>query len=53
MQNKFETILSITTFGARNQARTYAHARVFRPEIDLTDTDLDHDKYEWEMPFAS
>ena len=25
-----------------------AYARVFGPEIDRTDIDLDHDKYEWE-----
>ena len=46
MQKKFETILSIITFCARTDARTYAHARVFRSEIDRTDIDLDHDKYE-------
>ena len=49
MQNKFETILSILKFCARIDARTYAHARVFWPEIDRTDIDLDHDKYEWEI----
>ena len=49
MQNKFETILSILKFCARIDARTYAHARVFWPEIDRTDIDLDHDKYEGEM----
>ena len=51
-QNKFETILSILKFCARTDARTYAHARVFWPEIDRTDIDLDHDKYEWEMVFG-
>ena len=49
MQNEFETILSILKFCARTDARTYAHARVFWPEIDRTDIDLDHDKYEWEI----
>ena len=39
-------------FCARIDARTYAHARVFWPEIDRTDIDLDHDKYEWEMAFG-
>ena len=52
MQNKFETILSISKFCARIDARTYAHARVFWPEIDWTDIDLDHNKYEWEIPFG-
>ena len=33
------------------RARTYASARVFWPEIDWTDIDLNHDKYEWEMSF--
>ena len=51
MQTKFETILSIFIFCARANARTYACARVFWPEIDRTDIDLNHDKYEWEMPF--
>ena len=46
MQNKFETILSILNFCAR------ANARVFLPEIDRTDIDLDHDKYEWEITFG-
>ena len=46
MQNYFETILGILKFCARIDARTYAHARVIRPEIDRTDIDLDHDKYE-------
>ena len=32
-------------------ARTYAHARIFWPETDRTDIDLDLDKYEWEMTF--
>ena len=36
---------------AHTDARTYAHARVFWPEIDRTDIDLDHDKYEWEMTY--
>ena len=49
MQNDFETILSISKFF---DARTYAHARVIWPEIDRTDIDLDHDKYEWEIPFG-
>ena len=52
MQNKFKTILSILKFCARTDARTYAHARVFCPEIVRTDIDLDHDKYEWEMAFC-
>ena len=51
MQNKFETILSIYKFCARTDARTYAHARVFWPEIDRTDIDLDHDKYELKNHF--
>ena len=33
-------------------ARTYAYARVYWPEIDRTDIDLDHGKYEWEMTFS-
>ena len=49
MQKNFETILSILKFCARTDARMYAHARVIWPEIDRTDIDLDHDKYEWEM----
>ena len=28
-----------------------AYARVFWPEIDWTDIDLDPGKYEWEMSF--
>ena len=44
MQNDFETILSISKFYARIDARTYAHARVIWPAIDRTDIDLDHDK---------
>ena len=52
MKNDFETILSISKFCARIDARTYAHARVIWPEIDRTDIDLDHDKYEWEIPFG-
>ena len=52
MQNDFETILSISKFYARVDARTYAHARVIWPAIDRTDIDLDHDKYEWEIPFG-
>ena len=52
MQNYFETILSISKLYARIDARTYAHARVIWPAIDRTDIDLDHDKYEWEIPFG-
>ena len=52
MQNKFETILSILKFCARIDARTYARKRVFWSEIDRTDIDLKHDKYEWEMVFG-
>ena len=37
MQNDFETILSISKIW---------------PAIDRTDIDLDHDKYEWEIPFG-
>ena len=37
---------------ARTDARTYAHARVFWPEIERKDIDLDHDKFEWEMAFG-
>ena len=48
MQNDFETILSIFNFCAR----TYAHARIIWPEINRTDIDLNHDKYEWEIPFG-
>ena len=51
MQNKFETFLSILKFCARTDARMYAHARVFWPEIDRTDIDLDRAKYEWEITF--
>ena len=51
MQNDFETILSILKICARIDARTFAHARVLSPEIDRTDIDLDHDKYEWEITF--
>ena len=51
MQKKFETILSISKFYARIDARTYAQARVFWPEIDRTHIDLDPDKYEWEMNY--
>ena len=51
MQNKVETILSILKFCARTDARTYAHAPVFLPEIERSDIDLDHDKYEWKMTF--
>ena len=50
MQNKFETILSILNFCARIDARKYA--RVFWPDIDRTNIDLDHDKYEWEITFG-
>ena len=46
MQKKFDTILSIFIFCARADVRTYACARVFWPEIDRTDIDLNHDKYE-------
>ena len=42
-------ILSIQKFCARINARMYAHARVLWPEVDWTDIDLDHDKYEWEL----
>ena len=52
MQNDFKTILSILKFCARIDARTYAHARVLWPEIDRTDIDPDHDKYESEIPFG-
>ena len=52
MQNDFETILSILKFCARVDARTYAHARIIWAEINWTDIDLDHDKYEWEIPFS-
>ena len=52
MQNDFETFLSIWKFSARIDARRYAHARVFLPEIDRTDIDLDHYKYEWEKAFG-
>ena len=52
MQTDFETILSISKFYACIDARTYAHARVFWTAIDRTDIDLDHDKYEWEIPFG-
>ena len=52
MQNDFETILSILKLCARTDTRMYAHAPVFWPEIDRTDIDLDHDKYEWEMVFG-
>ena len=51
MENEFETILSIFIFCARADARKYACARDFWPIIDRTDIDLNHDKYEWEMPF--
>ena len=33
------------------RTRTNACARVFWHEIDWTDIDLDHDKYEWEMTY--
>ena len=52
MQNKFWDDFENFKFCARIDARTYAHARVFWPEIDRTDIDLDHDKYEWEMVFG-
>ena len=51
-KKKFETILSILNFCARIDARKYAHARVFWPDIDRTNIDLDHDKYEWEIIFG-
>ena len=50
MQNKFKTILSIFIFCARWRADVRMRA-CFWPEIDRTDIDLNHDKYEWEMPF--
>ena len=50
--NTCKIILSILKFCARIDARTYAHARVIWPEIYRTDIDLDHDKYEWEIPFG-
>ena len=46
MQNDFETILIISKIYAR------IDARVIWPAIDRTDIDLDHDKYEWEIPFG-
>ena len=52
MQKKFETILSILNFCARIDARMYAHARFFWPDIDWIDIDLNHDKYEWEITFG-
>ena len=39
-------------FAHSTDARTYAHARVFWPEINRTDIDLNHDKYEWKIPFG-
>ena len=44
--------MSILKFCARAHARAYAHARAFWPEIDRTDIDLDHDKYELEIFFG-
>ena len=49
MHNYFETIWSILKFCARTDAWTFAYARVYWPEIDRTDIDLDYDKYEWEI----
>ena len=52
MQKKFGTILSIFIF-ARALTRGRTHARAFS-DLKLTfliDIDLNHDKYEWEMPF--
>ena len=52
MQNDFKTILSILKFCAHMDARTYAHMRIIWAEINRTDIDLNHDKYEWELPFG-
>ena len=46
MQNDFETILSILKFCAR------IDAHIIWAEINRTDIDLNHDKYEWELPFG-
>ena len=35
----------------RARTRTRMFARIYWPEIDRTDIDLNPDKYEWEMTF--
>ena len=52
MQNEFEMVLSNLKICARIDARTYAHSRVFVTDIDWTNIDLDHDKYEWGKTFC-
>ena len=56
MQKKFKTILSnlknCTRALTRARTRTRIFARIYWPEIDRTDIDLDRDKYEWEMAFC-
>ena len=55
MQKKFKTILSNFKFYARitrAPTRTRIFARIYWSEIDPTNMDLDHDKYEWEMAFC-
>ena len=48
---RFWAILNFTRALTRARTRTRIFARIYWPEIDRTDIDLNHDKYEWEIPF--
>ena len=49
---RFWAILNFTRALTRAPTRTRIFARIYWSEIDPTNMDLDHDKYEWEMAFC-